>query len=124
MDNGGMKIWRLVFCLLVFPIAAAWGQSLPPENSSVQSVSGQFTVTAAPQFSPLLQRTDLATNRELVRLQPALLAVSAERFRNALWAQLGFQSGGNELCSRPGCFPACCEHARPRYGRGHSRHAA
>ena len=90
-----MKIWRLVFCLLVFPIAAAWGQSLPPENSSVQSVSGQFTVTAAPQFSPLLQRTDLATNRELVRLQPALLAVSAERFRNALWAQLGFQSGGN-----------------------------
>jgi hypothetical protein len=91
----GRFVFTFSFLTLIFSTAAAHGQSLSPENSSVQSVSGQFTVTVAPQFSPLLHRVDLATNSEIVRLQPALLAVTAERFRNALWSQLGFQPGGN-----------------------------
>ncbi|MEY4916390.1 MAG: hypothetical protein RL616_303 [Verrucomicrobiota bacterium] len=84
-----------VFLALFFFTVAAHGQNFSPENSSVQSVSGQFTVTVAPEFSPLLHRANLATNNEIVRLQPALLAVTAERFRAALWTQLGFQSSGN-----------------------------
>ena len=89
------QVFTFSFLTLIFFTAAARSQNLPPENSSVQSVSGQFTVTAAPQFSPLLHRANLATNNEIVRLQPALLAVTAERFRNALWSQLGLQPGGN-----------------------------
>lgn len=85
----------VLFLALIFSTAGAHCQPAPPENSSVQSVSGQFTVTVTPEFSPLLHRVDLATNREIVRLQPALLAVTAERFRSALWSQLGLQPGGN-----------------------------
>ena len=90
-----LPVRQLVFLALIFFTIAARSQGLLPDITSVQSVSGQFTVTAAPQFSPLLHRADLATNNEIVRLEPALLAVSAERFRTALWLQLGLNPGGN-----------------------------
>jgi hypothetical protein len=59
--------------------------------TTVKSVSGQFTVTGRTQFSPLLRRPDVANNTNLVRLEPALLAVSAERFRATLWPLLGIR---------------------------------
>lgn len=69
----------------------ACGQNGWTESLSVRSVSGQFVVGAAPDFSPNLHRADLATNNEYVRLEPALLAVSAERFKSALWHELGWK---------------------------------
>lgn len=58
--------------------------------ASASSVSGQFLVTA-PQnaFSPLSYLPEVATNQELLRLEPALLAVSADRIRDSLLRKLG-----------------------------------
>jgi hypothetical protein len=68
-------------------------QPVWPVLRPVYSFSGQFVVTAVPQDSPLLHRADLAADTNLVRLEPALLAVSAERFKLALWSRLGLKSG-------------------------------
>ncbi len=73
----------------LFLSAAAHGESLWSESRSVESISRQFIVIGAPQFSPLLHRADLAADTNFVRLEPALLVVSAERFKLALWSQLG-----------------------------------
>ena len=63
---------------------------LPPAAAfSAQSISGQFAVIAAQQVSPLANAPAVATNSEFVRLEPALLAVSAERIKQSLWQQLG-----------------------------------
>jgi len=77
----------LIFC------AAARGQGSPARPPSVRSVSGQFIVSAIPGDSPLLHRAGFAADTNLVRLEPALLAVSAERFKFALWSRLGLRSG-------------------------------
>jgi hypothetical protein len=83
---------RCAFLLgLILTAALVRGQSLPGWPVT-RSVSGQFVVTASPAFSPLLHRPDLAANTNLVRLEPALLAVAAERFKYSLWQQLGLRS--------------------------------
>jgi hypothetical protein len=56
-----------------------------------RSVSGQFVVTAAPDFSSLFYRRDFAANTNFIRLEPALLAISAERFKGLLWDKLGLK---------------------------------
>ena len=65
--------------------------SLPAANVA-RSISGQFIVTRQPSgpqsFMPVV-RPD--TNS--VRLEPALLAVSAERIKRALWHELGIDPG-------------------------------
>jgi hypothetical protein len=58
---------------------------------TARSISGQFIINASPDFSPLFYRRDFAANTNLVRLEPALLAVSAERFKTLLWQQLGLK---------------------------------
>jgi hypothetical protein len=55
----------------------------------IRSLSGQFTVRAAPAVSPLFRPPGLATN--CLRLEPALLVVAAENFKQSLWRQLGLQ---------------------------------
>jgi hypothetical protein len=74
---------------LMFFVAAAGGQSslLAPKTAS--SFSGQFVISTAPDSTPYLHRPDAGTNAELLRLEPSLLAVSAERFKAAFRAQLG-----------------------------------
>jgi hypothetical protein len=65
--------------------------SLPDVNLT-RSVSGQFVVTYAapgPRASPLAAAT---TNPDFVRLEPAVLAVSAERIKQTLWRKLGVDS--------------------------------
>ena len=57
----------------------------------VHSVSGQFVVTSGTQFSTLLHDPVLATNTGYIRLNPALLSVSAERFRDVVWDELGLK---------------------------------
>ncbi len=44
------------------------------------------------QPSPLLHRQEIATNANLVRLEPALLAVAAERLKTSLWNEIGLRS--------------------------------
>ncbi|HEV2693596.1 MAG TPA: hypothetical protein VG347_11935 [Verrucomicrobiae bacterium] len=84
----------VLFCLvLIFSTNVAPAQGTPTGPPSVRSVSGQFSVSAVPGLSPLLHRADLAADTNLVRLEPALLAISAERFKFALWSRLGIRLG-------------------------------
>jgi len=108
----GLTIWRfngwtaqnlLVLCLAVFPPYARAQISLP-DTSIVRSVSGHFIVTGPP--SPpvglrLAARPEIATNADLVRLEPALLAVSAERVKESLERELNPEQRGLELPAPP-----------------------
>ncbi len=71
-------------------VSAQSGWTPPPD---VLSVSGQFQVRSVSGFSPLLHQPALATNAEIVRIDPALAAVSAERVKNTLARELGRKSG-------------------------------
>jgi hypothetical protein len=74
---------------LLFFLAAARGQPSLLAPNTTSSFSGQFIVSTAPDSNPYFHRADAGTNAELLRLEPSLLAVSAERFKAALRAQLG-----------------------------------
>lgn len=63
-----------------------------PGMVSANSVSGQFVVVASPNVSPLASLPEIATNQAFVRLDPAFLAVSAERIKNSLLQKLGIES--------------------------------
>jgi len=81
---------RSVFCAVIFSMTAG-AQVSPQEITSMRSVSGQFIVTSAPSLAArvrLAARPEIATNNGLVRLEPALLAVSAERIKASLWREL------------------------------------
>ena len=82
----------LVLTLLLFLFTTVYAQSPLPELASARSVSGQFWVAASMQRSPLLHRQELATNANLVRLEPALLAVAVERLKTCLWNEIGLRS--------------------------------
>lgn len=62
-------------------------------QNPISSYSGQFEVSHPAGFSPLARNRAVATNAAVFRLEPNLLAVSAERFRNSLGRDLEFQSG-------------------------------
>jgi hypothetical protein len=72
-----------------FFLVAAGAQSVFPDQNSASSVSGQFLVSSVPGDAPVFRDPNLATDTNLVRLKPALLAVAAERFKISLWQQLG-----------------------------------
>ncbi len=76
-----------VFC------GPAQAQSSFPGPRATRSVSGEFIV-AGQAGSRLAARPDIATNANFVRLEPALLAVSAERFKEALERELNPEWGG------------------------------
>ena len=83
---------RLVCALAagcLFLLAAARAESLSPSPDITRSISGQFTVSVVPADNPFLRRPDAGTNAEILRLEPALLAVSAEQFKVALWKEIG-----------------------------------
>ena len=86
-----LKVGGWLFIVFAFVRSAA-AQSAYTEARSVVSVSGQFTVVSAAQYSPLMHSSALATNTGFIRLEPALLAVAAERFKSALWSQLGYRA--------------------------------
>jgi hypothetical protein len=69
------------------------GQSFSLEEKSARSISGQFIVFAAPRFSTLAGSPKVAADTNYVRLEPALLAVSAERIKDALGHQLEIKPG-------------------------------
>jgi hypothetical protein len=76
-----------IFCVVIFSMFAR-AQVPPPDVTSARSISGQFIVTGAPQSSRLAARPEVATNTDFVRLEPALLAVSAERIKASLRREL------------------------------------
>jgi len=64
---------------------SARAQFLPPSPLTAGSRSGQFLVQAASSAEP---DPILATNQSLIHLEPALLAISAERIKQNLWHEL------------------------------------
>ncbi|MGH7981195.1 MAG: hypothetical protein ACREE6_17605, partial [Limisphaerales bacterium] len=78
-------------CILGLPRSARADGSIPGMITA-DSVSGQFVVVGSPTISPLASLPDVATNQQFVRLDPPLLAVSAERIKNALLRKLGVNS--------------------------------
>jgi hypothetical protein len=92
-----------VLCVVVFPLFAR-AQTSFPNTSSARSVSGQFIVTSAPSRpagSRLAAKPEIATNTDFVRLEPALLAVSAERIKESLGRELNPELRGLDLPTPP-----------------------
>ena len=77
----------LVFCGLFFPLIAA-AQFSKTDQEPTRSVSGQFVVGGPAALSVLAVQPRVAADTNLVRLQPALLAVSAERIKEAVYRRL------------------------------------
>lgn len=84
------KTSTLFFCALFFPMLVGAQLALPEMNATT-SVSGQFVVIGDRSVSPLAATPP--ANEDFVRLEPALLAVSAERVKQALWQELGVNLG-------------------------------
>jgi len=89
---------RQIFCAAIF-LAVCWGnapaQFSTAETGFAHSTSGQFVVTGGQQVSRLASLPIIATNTDLVRLEPALLAVSAERLKESLRRQLGISQSAS-----------------------------
>ena len=88
-----LSVFVLLSCLsvLLWPRPARADASMPGVISA-NSASGQFVVLGTPRTSPLASLPEIATNQELVRLDPAFLAVSAERVKDALSQKIGIRS--------------------------------
>jgi hypothetical protein len=84
-------ICSVFFLGTVFSAQNSRAQFAAADTLVARSISGQFVVTAAPIFSPLFYRRDFAANTNFIRLEPALLAISAERFKGLLWDKLGLK---------------------------------
>jgi hypothetical protein len=69
-------------------VGLATAQVLPTAATTAQSVSGQFLVLA-PRGAPLRTLPPAITGSGQVRLEPTLLAISAERVKQAVWRELG-----------------------------------
>jgi hypothetical protein len=82
--NGPVVLFCALFCL-----TAARAQFSTADANATRSASGQFVITGSPRFSPLAHLSELATNTDFVRLEPALLSVTAERIKNSLRQELG-----------------------------------
>jgi hypothetical protein len=85
----GLTAQHLLVWSALFGAAVTYGQLLPPDVNSVRSVSGQFVATGPAQFLTPAHWPGLVTNTDLVRLEPALLSISAERIKQSLQRELG-----------------------------------
>lgn len=83
----------MVGVLFLLPPPRARADFNLPNIPSATSVSGQFLVTDKPGFSQLDYLPEVINNRNLVRLEPALLVVSADRVREAFLHKLGVNPG-------------------------------
>jgi hypothetical protein len=84
-----LAAFTLLSATLFFSAVARAQAQLPDAAATRSSVSGQFVVISANLVSSPARPPAALTNAEFVRLQPALLAVSAERIKQPLWRQLG-----------------------------------
>lgn len=79
----------LVVCLSAREVKAAAGQFSLPEVVSASSVSGQFIIQARRSSEAAAPENRATANTNFVRMEPALLAVSCERIKQALGRELG-----------------------------------
>jgi hypothetical protein len=84
--------FKLTAILLAAFFFTAIARAQSPIPIVASSRSGQFTITAPSSLSSLFRAPGLATN--CLRLDPALLAVSAENFKESLWRQIGLSPAG------------------------------
>ncbi|HEV2455664.1 MAG TPA: hypothetical protein VGY98_15470 [Verrucomicrobiae bacterium] len=90
---GRLSVFTLLAFLSVLRLAhVALADGSVPGLISANSVSGQFVVVGTHQTSPLASLPEIATNQDLVRLDPQFLAVSAERIKNSLLQKIGIPS--------------------------------
>jgi hypothetical protein len=89
----GLTVQRLMVPALLLLALSVQAQFSPADKSFARSVSGQFIVIGADQVSRLAGSSRLATNTDIVRLEPALLAISAERIKDSLRHELGIKPG-------------------------------
>jgi len=80
---------------LLFAAVTASAQFSGPDLTLARSVSGQFIINGSSQFSPLPYHRDVRADTNLIHLEPALLAVGAERFKASVWEALGLSAGAN-----------------------------
>jgi len=76
-------------CFASGGFSPAQAQDFPGQGTLAGSFTGQFIVTGSPVKSSLLTLPVVATNAAWVRLDPAVLAVSAERIKQSLYRLLG-----------------------------------
>ena len=84
-DFGCAAALLVVFC------GRARAEFSLPDKILARSISGQFIVAGAQQISALAGSPAVVTNTDFVRLEPALLAVSAERIKQSLWRELDIE---------------------------------
>jgi hypothetical protein len=77
---------------LMLSLAAARAQAPFSAPNDVRSVSGQFIVSSVAGRAPVFRSDPALASTNLLHLEPALLAVAAERFKISLWQQLGLKS--------------------------------
>jgi hypothetical protein len=87
------KICRTVILGALLSPLFADGQNFSADKKFARSISGQFIVYAAPQFSQLARSASVAADTSFVRLEPALLVISAERIKDSLWRRLEIKPG-------------------------------
>jgi hypothetical protein len=85
--NVSTLLRALLLCFLFFPLLAG-AQFSKTDQEPTRSVSGQFVATGPAQFSKLAGEPRVAADTSLVRLEPALLTVSAERIKDSLYHRL------------------------------------
>jgi hypothetical protein len=76
-----------LFAAIFFTAGVRAQMPLLADAGAVHSLSGQFSITAMPGVSSLFRPPGLATN--CLRLEPTLLAVAAENFKESLWRRIG-----------------------------------
>jgi hypothetical protein len=85
--NGFTFCSALVFCAVLLPPPAG-AQFSRTDQAPTRSISGEFIASGPGRFSPLAGQSRVAADTNLVRLEPALLAVSAERIKASLFRRL------------------------------------
>ena len=82
----------LLLLLTILAPARVSAQTLPGGDQLALSYSGQFVITGSADKSPLASLPAVTTNAAFVRLEPAVLSVSAERIKQSLYRLLGYSS--------------------------------
>jgi hypothetical protein len=82
---------KLLYAISLF-LATAYcvhAQNQPTAATSAWSVSGQFLVIAPPPSGKVQTKVTVTTNADWIRIEPTLVAISAERVKQAVWRELG-----------------------------------
>lgn len=81
--------WLLALLLPLLAAGGARGLVPPPAaNTGATSASGQFRAIAAQPFAARLGAASVFADPGVLRLEPALLVIAAERARAVLWREL------------------------------------